>query len=112
MLDATTGYVRACSRPPPRRNSGGRGQLEKLGGAVFDLRGNSGNYLNRAIEVSDKCLGGSKVVVYTKGASDSSQYYYSTDNDSTPPSRSSFWWTMATSPRSRFGAIGIMTAAQ
>lgn len=89
MLDATTGYVRATrfSATTSQELEAAVDSLEKLGmkRLVFDLRGNSGGYLNQAIEVSDKFLGGGKVVVYTKGRiPDSSQYYYSTDNDEHP----------------------------
>jgi C-terminal peptidase prc len=34
---------------------------------IFDLRGNSGGYLNEAIEVADEFLPAGKLIVYTKG---------------------------------------------
>jgi len=89
MLDNETGYVRVTRFSATTS--------DELGGAIddlltkgmkrliFDLRGNSGGYLNQAIEVSDKFLPGGKTVVYTKGRIEgSSQYYYSTDNDKYP----------------------------
>lgn len=49
--------------------------MEKL---ILDLRGNSGGYLNEAIEVADKFLGGGKKIVYTLGRiADSNEEYYS-----------------------------------
>ena len=51
--------------------------MERL---ILDLRNNSGGFLNQAIEVADKFIGGNQVLVYTKGRIDgSSQHYYSTD---------------------------------
>jgi carboxyl-terminal processing protease len=89
MLDDQTGYVRAIrfsattSEELEAAISDLRGRGMKR--MIFDLRGNSGGYLNQAIEVSDKFLPGGKTVVYTKGRIEgSSQYYYSTDNDKLP----------------------------
>ena len=46
---------------------------------VLDLRGNSGGFLNEAIEVADKFIEGGRKVVYTVGRIDgSSEEYYST----------------------------------
>lgn len=89
MLDAQTGYVRATrfSATTSQELEAAVDSLESAGmkRLIFDLRGNSGGYLNQAIEVADKFLPGGKVVVYTKGRiPDSSQYYYSTDNDEHP----------------------------
>jgi carboxyl-terminal processing protease len=89
MLDDQTGYVRAI-----RFSATTSEELEQsiedlrnqgMKRMIFDLRGNSGGYLNQAIEVSDKFLPGGKTVVYTKGRIEgSSTYYYSTDNDKLP----------------------------
>lgn len=51
--------------------------MEKL---ILDLRGNTGGYLNQAIEVTDKFIGGGKLVVYTKGRiRGSSEEYFSSE---------------------------------
>lgn len=50
--------------------------MEKL---ILDIRGNSGGYLNEAIEVADKFLPSGKKIVYTKGRiSDSNEEYFTT----------------------------------
>ena len=47
---------------------------------IFDLRGNSGGYLDQAFEVADKFIPGGYKIVYTKGRLDnSSQEFYSTN---------------------------------
>jgi carboxyl-terminal processing protease len=89
MLDAETGYVRAIrfSATTSEELESAINDLRTQGmkRMIFDLRGNSGGYLNQAIEVTDKFLAGGKTVVYTKGRIEgSSTYYYSTDNDKLP----------------------------
>ncbi len=89
MLDDETGYVRATRFSATTSEELGSAiddlMTQGMKRMVFDLRGNSGGYLNQAIEVSDKFLQGGKTVVYTKGRIEgSSQYYYSTDNDKYP----------------------------
>ena len=89
MLDDQTGYVRAIrfSATTSEELEAAINDLRTQGmkRMIFDLRGNSGGYLNQAIEVSDKFLAGGKTVVYTKGRIEgSSTYYYSTDNDKLP----------------------------
>lgn len=52
---------------------------------ILDLRGNSGGYLNAAIEVADKFIPGGKKIVYTKGRLSSSyQEYYATSEPTHP----------------------------
>lgn len=47
---------------------------------IFDLRGNSGGYLDQAFEVADKFIPGGQKIVYTKGRQDNStQEFYSTN---------------------------------
>ena len=56
-------------------------QLEKKGMSylILDLRGNSGGYLNSAVEVTDKFIPGGNLIVSTKGRLSSSfQEFYST----------------------------------
>jgi carboxyl-terminal processing protease len=60
--------------------------LEELKGEgmrelIFDLRGNSGGYLNAAVDVSDLFLGEGKKIVYTKGrVPGSTEEYFSEDH--------------------------------
>ncbi len=82
--DGKTGYVRMIrfSATTSDELETALESLEKQGmqRLVFDLRNNSGGFLNQAIEVADKFIDGNEVIVYTKGRIEgSSQYYYSTD---------------------------------
>lgn len=83
MLDDRTGYVRMIrfsattsdelDRALSKLESAGMQQL------VLDLRGNTGGYLNEAIEVVDKFLPANKKVVYTRGRlPDSNEDYFTT----------------------------------
>jgi carboxyl-terminal processing protease len=47
---------------------------------VFDLRGNTGGYLNIAFELADQFLPAGKLVVYTKGARSPKQDFVATSN--------------------------------
>ncbi|MDD2345304.1 MAG: S41 family peptidase, partial [Bacteroidales bacterium] len=49
---------------------------------VLDLRGNSGGYLNTAIQLSDEFLEKNKLIVYTEGANVPKQPYNSTEKGS------------------------------
>jgi carboxyl-terminal processing protease len=82
--DQQTGYVRMIrfSATTSDELESALVSLEKKGmnRLVLDLRGNSGGFLNQAIEVADRFITGNQVIVYTKGRIEgSSQYYYSTD---------------------------------
>jgi len=46
---------------------------------VLDLRGNSGGYLNTAIELSDEFLGKNKLIVYTEGIASPVKEYIATN---------------------------------
>lgn len=86
MISPGTGYIRM-------RNFSARTSeelytaLQKLEAQgmqrlILDLRGNSGGYLNAAVEVCDLFLSGSKKIVYTQGRiQGSSEEYYSSDQD-------------------------------
>ena len=83
MLDDKTGYLRMTrfSATTSDELESALDKLESLGmeKLIFDLRGNSGGFLNEAIEVSDKFLPGTKKIVYTRGRlPDSSEDYFST----------------------------------
>jgi len=43
---------------------------------ILDLRGNSGGYLNTAVELSDEFLGTGKLIVYTEGLNSARQDYF------------------------------------
>ncbi len=82
--DGETGYIRMIrfSATTAEELEAAMESLEAQGmqRLVFDLRGNTGGFLNQAIEVADKFIDGNQVIVYTKGRIEgSSQYYYSTD---------------------------------
>lgn len=55
-------------------------KLKKLGAKnlILDLQGNSGGYLNTAIELADNILGANKLIVYTEGINSPKQEYTST----------------------------------
>lgn len=55
-------------------------KLKKQGAKnlILDLQGNSGGYLNTAIELADNILGENKLIVYTEGISSPKQEYTST----------------------------------
>lgn len=83
MLEPGIGYIR-MTRFSATTSDELEEALDKLNAIgmeqlVLDLRGNSGGYLNEAIEVSDKFLPGTKKIVYTRGRlGDSNEDYYST----------------------------------
>ncbi len=52
---------------------------------ILDLRGNSGGYLNAAVDVADKFLGGGKMIVYTKGRVPGSNEEYKATDAATHP---------------------------
>jgi carboxyl-terminal processing protease len=87
--DGETGYIRMIrfSATTAEELEKALVQLEGQGmkRLVFDLRNNTGGFLNQAIEVADKFIGGNQVIVSTKGRIDgSSQFYYSTDATTHP----------------------------
>ena len=57
-------------------------ELQKKGmkDLVFDLRGNSGGYLNVAVDLADQFLQAGKLIVYTKGLRSAKQDYVATTN--------------------------------
>lgn len=71
MLDEKTGYIKltrfSSSSVSDFRQA--LDKLDKLGmkSLVFDLRGNSGGYLNAAIKIVDEFLEDRKLIVYTEG---------------------------------------------
>ncbi len=82
ILEPGIGYIRMIrfSSTTSDELEEALGELEALGmeKLILDIRGNSGGYLNEAIEVSDKFLTGGRKIVYTKGRiPDSNEEYFS-----------------------------------
>jgi carboxyl-terminal processing protease len=89
MLTPEVGYIRMSrfSAQTSDELEEAMQRLEGLGmqGLVLDLRGNSGGYLNQAVEVADKFLDAGKMIVYTKGRiAGSSEEYFATEATHAP----------------------------
>lgn len=90
MLRSGVGYIRAIrfAKTTSEELETALRNLEQQGmqKLILDLRGNTGGFLNQAVEVSDKFLPGpKKMIVYTKGRiAGSSEEYYSTGTTSHP----------------------------
>jgi carboxyl-terminal processing protease len=83
MISPGVGYIRLIrfSATTSDELEKAMDQLEADGmqALILDLRGNSGGFLNEAIEVADKFIEGGRKLVYTVGRIDgSSEEYYST----------------------------------
>lgn len=60
-------------------------ESQGLHNLILDLRGNSGGYLNAAIDVADKFISDGNIIVSTKGRfANSLQKYYTTDKATRP----------------------------
>ncbi len=84
MIKSHTGYVKIdrFTSTTSRELEHALNELESSGMSylILDLRGNSGGYLNAAIDVADKFIPGGFKIVTTKGRVASSfQEYYATD---------------------------------
>ncbi len=81
MAAPITGYIKLnrFSRTTMDEFRKSIGELRDQGmqDLILDLRGNSGGYLDVAIDLSDEFLGSSKLVVYTKGSSSPKRKYKS-----------------------------------
>ncbi len=89
MLTPEVGYIRMSrfSAQTSEELEEAMQRLEGQGmqGLVLDLRGNSGGYLNQAVEVADKFIDSGKMIVYTKGRIvGSSEEYYATEGTHAP----------------------------
>ncbi len=82
MLTEEIGYVKLnrFSQTTMREFYEAMDELEPLGmkHLVLDLRGNSGGYLNTAIQLSDEFLTEDDLVVYTEGVSSSKRGHFAT----------------------------------
>ena len=81
MIADKTGYIR-LSRFGENAYDEFKAALEKLISQgmtrlIFDLRGNSGGYMDRAVKIADELIGGDKLLVYTDGRDNSQdeQFY-------------------------------------
>ena len=89
LSDGVTGYVYLgrFARTTSQEVEDALKKLEKQGmkQLVFDLRGNSGGYLDQAFEVADKFIPGGYKIVYTKGRlKNADQEFYSTSKGTHP----------------------------
>ena len=78
MLDEKTGYLKLSKFSATTYDEFKKG-IRKLKGEgmkqlVFDLRGNSGGYLQAAVEVADEFLPKGSLIVYTEGRNRAKQY--------------------------------------
>jgi carboxyl-terminal processing protease len=69
MADKTTGYIRldrfAQNSTQELRDAITRLKARGMKNLIFDLRGNTGGYLQAAFEISNEFLGNDKMIVYT-----------------------------------------------
>jgi len=79
MVDATTGYMKLTkfTETSYEEFMPALEQLKKEGmtSLIFDLRGNTGGYMNEAVEMADQFLSGDKLIVYTQGANNPKREY-------------------------------------
>lgn len=83
MINDETGYILLSrfSRTTSDEVEKALNKLESQGmkNLVLDLRSNAGGYLDEAVDVLDKFIGGGEILVYTKGrVSSANEEYYST----------------------------------
>ncbi|MCX6269672.1 MAG: S41 family peptidase, partial [Bacteroidetes bacterium] len=86
MLDEKTGYIRLTrfASPSTHEFTDAMKKLEEQGmeNLIFDLRGNSGGYMNVAIDIANEFLPDNKMIVYTKGLRSPVQEYKSNGSGS------------------------------
>jgi len=84
MLNENTGYIKlsrfAATSTDEFIDAARLLQNQGMKNLVFDLRGNSGGYLNIAFDLSDQFLPAGKLVVYTKGLRSPKQDFISTSS--------------------------------
>ncbi|MFA4921298.1 MAG: S41 family peptidase, partial [Candidatus Neomarinimicrobiota bacterium] len=82
MIDDSTGYI-FLNRFSGTTSDEVEQALRRLSGEgmkrlIFDLRNNSGGYLEQAVEIADKFIAGRQKIVYTKGRlSSANEEFYS-----------------------------------
>ncbi len=74
MLDESTGYIKlnkfAATSTKEVLSAISELKEQNLKNLIFDLRGNTGGYLNIANEIADQFLGDRKLIVYTEGTNE------------------------------------------
>ena len=79
MLDNKTGYIKLSifSETAYKEFMQSLEALQKQGmqELVFDLRGNGGGYLEKAVDIADEFLDGDKLIVYTEGVHQKKKEY-------------------------------------
>jgi len=89
MIKPGIGYIKIAqfSTTTGRELEEALNKLERQGmkKLLLDLRGNSGGYLQSAVEVADKFIPGGKLIVYTKGRIPSSYREYFATHKATHP---------------------------
>ncbi len=82
MLTSNIGYIKlsrfAATSADEFIDAANKLKKQGMTNLVFDLRGNSGGYLNIAFDLADQFLPGGKLVVYTKGIRSPKQDYIAT----------------------------------
>ena len=82
MLDKHIGYIKldrfAQESTAEFKEAFGKLKAEGMESLVFDLRGNTGGYLNTAIEMVDQFIGEDKLIVFTEGLRSPRQEWRST----------------------------------
>jgi carboxyl-terminal processing protease len=82
MVNSSTGYIKINSFTATTHNefSKALGQLhsEGLSKLILDLRGNSGGYLQAAIDVADEFLKDESLIVYTEGQNRPKNFAFAT----------------------------------
>ena len=80
MIDKTTGYIKLnkFTENSYEEFMAAMEELKKEGmmKLIFDLRSNSGGYMNEAIDMVDEFLDGDKLVVYTEGLNSKKREYH------------------------------------
>lgn len=86
MIDETTGYIKLSkfAKNTYKEFQEAIAKLKALGmkKLVFDLRGNSGGYMDAAINIADEFLEADKLIVYTEGKSRPRSSYFSSHRTS------------------------------
>jgi carboxyl-terminal processing protease len=82
MIDNNTGYIRLSKFARTTYNefleAVAKLKAKGMTKLVFDLRGNSGGYMDAAVNIADEFLTEGKLIVYTEGKSRPRSSYYST----------------------------------
>ena len=78
MIDEKTGYLKLSKFSATTASEFKKGvsklQAEGMEQLVFDLRGNTGGYLNAAVDIADEFLPKGSLIVYTEGRNRPRQY--------------------------------------